>query len=399
MRHRVVLGFLALTIQAQDWPQFLGPTRNGVYPGVIPAGRPAILWKRDVGQGFAGPAVAQGKLILFHRVNDKETVESIDAKTGKAIWTFQYATAYRDDFGFDEGPRATPSISSGRVYTFGAEGTLHCLDLATGRRLWRVDTHSQFGVNKGFFGAAGSPLVEDNRVLLNVGGSNGAGIVALDAATGKTIWTATNDAASYSSPIAAAINGSRHTLFFTRAGLVDLDPATGRIRFQFSWRARMNASVNAAVPLVIGNLVFLSSSYGAGATLLDLSSGQPKQVWSSDDVMTNHYATSVHHNGFLYGYHGRQEEGPSLNCVELKTGKVRWSVNQFRAGTLTLAGDKLVILRESGELVIAPASPAGFQPSVKLQVLPAAVRAYPAIADGCLYVRNERSLAAVILRQ
>lgn len=398
MARRVLVGLIVLVVQAQDWPQFLGPTRNGVYPGVVPAGKPASVWKRDVGAGFSGPVVAQGKLILFHRVNDRETVESLDAKTGKTTWKFDYATAYRDDFGFDEGPRATPAIAAGRVYTFGAEGALHCLDFATGKKLWRVDTHSQFGVQKGFFGAAGSPLVEDNRVLLNAGGSNGAGIVALDASTGKTLWTATNDAASYSSPVTAEINGARHALFFTRAGLVDLDPATGKVRFQFPWRARMQASVNAAVPLVIGSLVFLSSSYGTGATLLDLSGGAPKQVWSSDDALTNHYATSVHHNGFLYGYHGRQEEGPSLRCVELKTGKVRWSVDQFRAGTITLAGDKLIVLRESGELMIAPASPSGFQPSIKMPALSATVRAYPAVAEGVVYVRNEKSLAAVSLR-
>ena len=161
---------------AQDWPQFLGPTRNGKYAGtdlttVFPKAGPPVVWKKTIGQGFSGPVVADGKLILFHRMGDKEIVECLDSATGKEIWRFDYPTHYRDDFGFDEGPRSTPSIASGRVYTFGAEGMLHCLDFATGKKLWAVDTHQQFDVRKGFFGAACSPLVEGRAVLLNIGGA------------------------------------------------------------------------------------------------------------------------------------------------------------------------------------------------------------------------------------
>ena len=166
---------------AQDWPQFLGPTRNGKYAAsdfttVFPKAGPPIVWKKTIGQGFSGPVVADGKLILFHRIGDKETVECLDSATGKEIWRFDYPTHYRDDFGFDEGPRSTPSIASGRVYTFGAEGMLHCLDFATGKKLWAVDTHQQFDVRKGFFGAACSPLVEGRAVLLNVGGTKPSGL-------------------------------------------------------------------------------------------------------------------------------------------------------------------------------------------------------------------------------
>src|SRR5262249_55036362 len=150
-------------------------------------------------------------------------------------------------------------------------------------------------------------------------------------------------------------NGVRHALFFTRAGLVDADPATGKIRFQFPWRARMQASVNAAAPLVVDDMVFVSASYGTGAALLQITPGGPKKIWASDDALTNHYATSVYKDGYLYGYHGRQEEGPSLRCIDFKTGKVRWNVDGFRAGTITLAGDRLLILREGGELVLAEA--------------------------------------------
>src|SRR6185295_15250810 len=141
---------------------------------------PTQLWQKRAGQGFSGPVVASGKLILFHRLDDKETVECLDAKTGKANWSFDYPTKYRDDFGFDEGPRATPAIADGRVYTYGAEGILHCLELEKGTDLWSKNIKAEFHTGKGFFGIANSPLIEGNAVLLNAGGRDGAGIVALD---------------------------------------------------------------------------------------------------------------------------------------------------------------------------------------------------------------------------
>jgi outer membrane protein assembly factor BamB len=398
------LSLLVASLAAEDWPQFLGPTRNGVYAGADiatswPAGGPALVWKRDVGQGFSAPVVAQGRLILFHRVGNRETVEAMEAKTGKKIWSFDYATNYRDDFGFDEGPRAAPVIAGGRVYTFGAEGVLHAIDFQTGRKLWSVATREQFGAGKGYFGSASGPLVEGNKVLVNVGGPKGAGIAAFDAETGKVLWTATNDEGSYSAPAAATIAGVRHALFLTRAGFVDLDPATGKVGYQMRWRSRNDASVNAATPLVIGDMVFLSASYNTGATVLQFAGGQWKQLWASDEALSNHYSTSVYRDGYLYGYHGRQEYGQALRSVELKTGKVAWNVDDFGAGTVTLVGDRLLLVRESGELLVAPATPKGFQPGAKARLLDRTIRSYPALADGFLYVRNEKTLACFNLRK
>ena len=167
----------ARSVAAQDWPQILGPNRNGIYTGPeivpsFPRSGPPQLWTRDVGAGFAGPAVAGDRLILFHRVNNRETVEAMDANTGKTIWTFDYPTAYRDDFGFDEGPRAVPVIAGGRVFTHGADGMLHGIDFASGKMLWSVDTRKVFEAPKGYFGVASSPVVDGNRVLVNVGGKS-----------------------------------------------------------------------------------------------------------------------------------------------------------------------------------------------------------------------------------
>jgi outer membrane protein assembly factor BamB len=401
------LSVLAVSLGAQviaaDWPQILGPARNGVYTG-LPLSEawgtagPRVVWRKPIGQGLSGPVVAQNRVILFHRVANTEVVEAIDAASGKTQWQYTYPTSYRDDFGFDEGPRAVPVVANGVVYTFGAEGQLHAVDLASGKKIWSEDTMRRFGVPKGFFGAAGSPLVEDGRVIANIGGKN-AGIVAFDAKTGKVLWTATEDAASYSSGIGATIAGLRTAVFLTRHELVGLDPASGQVRFQRPWRARQAASVNAATPIVNGDFIFVSAEYGPGAGVLRLDGSKLTDVWSSDDVLSNHYATSVFSDGYLYGFHGRQEFGQSFRAVEFQTGKVRWSQDRFGAGSVTLAGNRLLILRENGEMVLAAASPDGFKPLARAQILPATVRAYPAIADGMVYVRNDNTLVCLDLRK
>ena len=394
---------LAVPLAAADWPQFLGIERNGVYRGAVlndkwpPAG-PRVLWRKQIGSGLAGPVVAQNHLIVFHRIEGREVVDALDPQTGVARWRHAYPTAYRDDFGFDEGPRAVPVVADGIVYTFGAEGRLHAIDLSSGKPLWNVDAMKQFGVPKGFFGAAGSPLVENGRVIANIGGKD-AGIVSFDAKTGNVLWTATSDGASYSSGIAASLLGRRYALFLTREGLVGLDPSNGQVRFRRAWRARQAASVNAATPLVVGNSIFISAEYGPGAGMLQFDGTKLTDAWMSNDVLSNHYATSVHYEGRLFGFHGRQEFGPVFRAVQMESGKVLWSTERFGAGSVTLAGGHLVIVRETGELMLAAASGTAFQPIANAQVLPPTVRAYPALADGLLYVRNGDTLACVDLRK
>lgn len=397
----LALLLLCTSLRAADWPQFLGPTRNGLSTEHVgdhfPPSGPKVVWKKDIGQGFSGPVVAAGKLILFHRLTDRETVECLDAHTGARVWISDYPTHYQDDFGFDEGPRATPTIADGKIFTFGAEGMLSCWDLSNGKRVWQIDTKDQFTAAKGFFGLACSPLVEGDAVIVNIGGGKGAGIVAFDKSTGKVLWKATDDEASYSSPVAATFNGKRYILVFNRDGLVVLDPASGKVFFNFPWRSRTRESVNAATPQVIGDEIFLSASYGTGAAMLRFHEAGPETVWSGDEILSNHYATSVYHDGFLYGFDGRQESGPNLRCVDAKTGKVRWSQDNFGAGTLMLAGNQLLVLTEKGELIVAPANPDGFKPASHTQVLPFNSRAYPALADGLYYARSKDKLVCVDL--
>ena len=387
-------------VVAEDWPQHLGPRRDGTSLEPAPeqwtSSGPPILWKRSVGEGFSAPTVVNRRLILFHRANGHEVVDCLDAATGELQWTHRYTTAYRDDFGFDEGPRAAPTIAGDKVFTFGAQGVLSALELTSGRPLWKVETHPRFKVRKGFFGAATSPLVDSGRVFVNVGGPD-AGIVAFNAETGEVAWQSTRQGASYSSPVSAKLGGEPAVVFLTREGLVITDTATGTLRHSLRWRSRSGSSVNAATPLVLDDRIFLSASYGTGATLLQLSSEKPQPVWTSDEILSNHYATSVYSKGHLYGFHGRQEYGPALRCIRLDTGEVRWSLERFGSGSLTLVSDTLLVLHEDGRLISATASEAGFEPRSMAKLLEGVVRAYPAYSDGVLFARNKRELVAARL--
>jgi outer membrane protein assembly factor BamB len=194
------------------------------------------------------------------------------------------------------------------------------------------------------------------------------------------------------------LGGETLALFHTRGGLEIVDPAKGTVKHQLPWRSRSRASVNAASPLVIDDVIFISASYGTGAAALRFGASGLTKIWSSDEALSSHYATAVHRDGVLYGFHGRQEYGQSFRAVELLTGKVLWDEEGFGAGTVTLAGDKLVIVRESGELVAAEASPKDFRELARARLLKGTVRAYPALSDGVIYLRNETTLAAFDLR-
>jgi outer membrane protein assembly factor BamB len=399
----LLTGCLGSAASAADWPQFLGPNRDSVSPqtGLFeawPQGGPPVVWQRPIGSGFSGPVVAGGRLVLVHRQGDKEIVACLDAATGKEHWQFAYPSGYRDDFGMDEGPRSTPVIAGNHVYTLGAEGRLHCLDVATGKKIWDRSLNAEYQVPKGFFGVATSPLVEGNLVLVNVGGKQ-AGIVTFDRDTGKEVWRATNHEASYSSPVAATFNGKRQVIFFTREGIVLLEPRTGAITYSKRWRARMHASVNAATPLVAGDLVFVSACYGTGAILLHIGPDHVEELWKNDEAMSNHYNTCVQNKGYLYGFHGRQEEGARLRCVELKTGKIQWTDDHTGCGSMILVQDQLIVLNEHGQLVLIEATPVSYKEKARAQVLTAPCRSPIALADGLLYGHDSKKLVCWKLKK
>lgn len=382
---------------AGDWPQILGPNRNGIavdeqLADAWPADGPKTLWQRDVGRGLAGVAVAGDRVVLFHRLDDEEVAEALDARSGQGIWKQSFPTSYQSAIAEDDGPRCVPLIYDGHVYLCGAQGDLHCLDLASGEVRWTRAAYRDFDAPEGYFGAGSTPLVEDGKLLVNVGGRNGAGIVAFDLATGETAWQATDEAASYSSPCAVTLDGTRHVLFVTRLSLVSLDPRDGSERFSLPFGKR-GPTVNAATPLVIDGHVFVTANYGVGAVFARIGADSVAPVWENDDVMSSQYATSVFSEGHLYGIDGGDSIGAPtrLRCFDPFTAKVQWT-EACSNGTLLLAGDKLLLLGTDGRLTLVAPSPEGYRELAAASVLRTETRALPALAHGQLYVRDTRTL-------
>jgi outer membrane protein assembly factor BamB len=395
----------------EDWPEFLGPRGTGVSgeTGLLekwPDGGPPVLWKKQIGEGYSAPSVRGNRLVLFHRPagrqfsGPEEVVECLAADTGKPLWRYAYPTRYVDPYGYNGGPRCTPLLTADRCYTFGAEGMLTCLDLASGKQIWQRDTAEEFQIPPAFFGVGASPILEQNRLIVMVGGHPRSGMVAFDAATGKTVWENVGSEAfpdppvriqrdrppvklaSYATPLAATIHGKRHVLCFMRPGLVSVDPQTGEPNFSFWFRSQLHDSVNAARPVVVGDRVFLSAAYETGAALLKVHADGKKYdvVWQDVDAMQNHWSTCIHHDGYLYGFSGRHEPGSTFRCLELASGKLMWATQDVNAndepdpkaglgatepkyygrGSAILAEGKFIVLAERGTLALVQAAPHEF---------------------------------------
>jgi len=389
--------YAASTVVAGDWPQILGPHRNGVATGERlaeswPAKGPKVVWERSVGDGFSGIVVADGVAVLFHRVGGNEVVEGMNAKTGKVLWTAKHPSDFASGFSPDKGPRCTSVIYKGTVYVFGAQGVLRAVALKDGKSLWMRKTHAEFGAPEGYFGAGSTPIVEGDKLLVNVGSRTGAGIVAFDLKSGKTRWKATKEYASYSSPVAATVDGVRHVLFITRMQLVSLNPADGSVRFSVPFGKR-GPTVNGASPVVLNGHVFATAHYGVGALYGKIGKAKLGVVWQSDEILSSHYMTPVEHNGLLYGIHGQERVNtPELRCIDPKTKVVRWTKRGFGYGSLLKAGDKLLALTTNGELILLNADPKKFHELARAKVSTTTTRALPALSDGRLYVRDEGTL-------
>lgn len=377
---------------AGEWPQILGPDRNGIARGETllaewPDDGPEVKWTCDLGSGYAGVAVADGKVIAFHRKNDEEIVEALDAKSGKSLWQTSFEANYRGGIDSNTGPRCVPLVHEKQVFAFGADGDLHCVDLATGAKRWSRSLYEDYKADRGYFGAGSTPIVVDGRLLVNVGG-RGAGLVGLDPATGKTLWQKTDEDASYSSPTATGINGYPQALFVTRYNALLVDPKTGDTHSPLPFGKR-GPTVNAAAPLIIGNDLFLTASYGVGAVQAKIDKSGVRQVWANDDSLSSQYATPVVHKGYLYGTHGREDVGiAALRCVELATGNVKWSEEGYGVAHPILAGDKILLQSVDGRVTLIAANPDQYEELATATLARDPTRTLPALSAGRLFVRT-----------
>lgn len=384
------------SLWAGDWPQLLGPQRDGVV--AADAGKKLIepnpLWDRELGAGFSGPVVAEGKVIVAHRLGDDLVVEAVDPQTGVMLWTFKRPTDYVDSFGFDNGPRGVPAVAEGRVFVHGADGIVDALDLATGAALWQVDTVAEFASPQGFFGRACSPLVMGERVIITPGGKKDgkpAGVVALEVTTGKLLWQSVDDEAGYASPV--RLDGDR-LLCWLRNEVWLLTATDGAVLARRKLRSSMDASVNACQPLLLpGDQVLISAGYGVGLHVLSLPDLKP--VWDKEMLLDAHYGTPVLSGALLFGFDGRAERGQTLRCIDLTSREKRWQSDTVPGGTLIRVGEHLLAVTEQGEVWVAEASDKALNLIHREQILRSGHRAHIAFSDGILFARDGAQLVAV----
>lgn len=388
--------------RAGDWPQILGPDRNGIAVDekiveAFPKGGPTVRWTREVGEGFAGVAVSRGKVILFHRSEDEERVDAFDARTGGPQWSVSFPAAYAGGVSPDRGPRCVPVIDGERVFVLGAAGDVHCVGFADGKKIWSRSLTREFKAQEGYFGFGSTPIVEGDKLIVNAGGRAGAGIVAFATADGKPVWQSTDEQASYSSPVGVTRDGIRHVVFVTRMSALSINPEDGRVRWKFPFGAR-GPTVNAATPLVFDDQLFLTASYGVGAVLARFDRDQAETIWANNETMSSQYSTCVRHDGLLYGIDGRQDVGVArLRCFDPQTGKVHWTKDRFGVASLILADGKLIIVKDEGVLVLVSATPTGYRELGQARLSTTTTRALPALSEGLLFVRDTETLKCIDL--
>lgn len=382
---------------AGDWPQILGPERNGIAAGEQlaeswPASGPKLLWQRDIGAGLAGVAVVGDSVYLFHRQGDEEIVECFAAADGAPRWRTPFPARFSGGVHEDQGPRCVPTVHGDRVVLFGAAGDLHCVAAADGKPIWSRAVNQDYEVRDGYFGVGSSPVVVGDRLLVNVGGKNGAGLAAFSLATGETLWKGTDEGASYSAPTVAKIQGQTRAVFVTRMNVVGVVPESGEVAFRFPF-GKQGPTVNAATPLVLNDLLFVSASYGVGAVAAKLEADRAQPVWRRDDVMSSQYVTCIHRDGYLYGVDGRQDVGVArLRCFDPKTGEVKWTTEHFGMAALILAGDKALALKTEGRLVLFRPTPERYEALAEAQLFDDTAQALPALSNGRLFARDTKQL-------
>lgn len=375
----------ALLLAAGDWPHWRGPQRNGVssesgWLDTWPAEGPAVAWKADVGTGFSSVTVADGRAYTIGNANDVDTVVCLDAAKGTVIWRHSYDSILEPEF-FEGGPTSTPAVDGNRVYTIGRWGDVFCFDAATGKIVWSVNLEKQGGFPPPKWGFGGSPLVLENLVVLNVGDAG----VALDKSTGKIVWKSAATESGYSTPLPLRRGDDTQVLLGSGRSYLAVNARTGREIWRIKWITTYG--VNAADPVVDGDLVFISTGYQKGCALLRLGTGEPEVVYQSR-ILRCQMNPGVLLAGHLYAIDGDTTEKTALKCVELATGTEKWSHPVKGAGAVSVADGRLLLLGGTGELTVAPASPAGFKPTASAAVIKGKCWTVPVLANGRIYCRS-----------
>lgn len=384
-------------VLAGDWPQFGGPTANFIAPdtGINKDWKtkpPKELWRINLtDDGYAGPAVAAGKMFIIDHEGAQDVVRAVDIATGKDAWTFKYDDATKSNYGF---ARSTPAFDNGKIYTFSRTGNLHCLDAAKGTSLWSRNVRADFRGKAGGWDYAASPVIDGEKLIVCPGG-DGASVVALDKNTGKDIWKGGgNDKAGYATPVIATLGGKKQYIIFAGSSVYGADAASGAQLWQFPWKTGYD--VNAAMPIVMGNNVFITSNYDHGCALVSVGAGGASQAYTTKD-MQSHFSTPVLFNGRIYGTASNKSE--ELVCIDPQSGKALWRQPGFEKGGVVAADGVIIALGgKTGDCVMAALKPDAYQELGRIKPLGGQSWTAPILADKKLYVRNKQALVCLDLK-
>ena len=418
----LVVAGLALPVNGEDWPQWRGANRDGQWQeaGLIEKFRSSELapkWRVEIGSGYCGPTVAQGRVYVMDRVTEpvsQERVHCFDEHTGKKLWAHEYACDY-GRVAYPAGPRASVTIENGRAYALGSTGRLHAFDAATGKIAWQIDLDEQYQIAMPIWGIAASPLVFENLVILHIGGDK-ACVVALNKETGDEAWRALSDRAQYSAPILVQQAGQPVVVCWTGDSVAGLTARTGKVLWRHEWKPR-NMPIGVATPVVERDRVFFTSFYD-GSLLLNLRQDKPEveKLWhrigrdeKNTDALHSIISTPVFDDGYIYGVDSYGE----LRCLDAATGERVWedrtAVPTARWSTIHFVknGDRYWLFNERGELVIAKLSPQGYHEISRAKLLEPTLDqlrqrggvcwSHPAFANKHVFARNDKELVCACL--
>ncbi|WP_417850803.1 PQQ-binding-like beta-propeller repeat protein [Thalassoglobus sp.] len=403
----IFLSTLSSIAVAEDWPQFLGPQRNGISKETnllnqFPEDGPKVVWRSPVGVGMSGISVV-GETVFTLAQNDQyQYVIAIDSKTGDHRWRSPLAPAYENTMG--DGPRSTPAIDEGNVFAVSGEGILGCFSATDGGKKWSVDPVQEFGGKPAEYGVACSPILTSEHVIITVGLPK-ATVAAFDRSSGKIAWTAgTGNAAGYSSPTLLSLHDQVQLVVFHGQGVFGLDPKTGKELWSYPYITDYHCNI--ATPIAVDGNVLISAGENHGTALLNVpakSGGEINEIWTSfgnRSIFRNEWQTSILLDGYLYGFDNIGSAGPVTNlaCVEAKTGKLIWQKKRFGKGNLIAADGKLWCSTMDGELVIVAATPEKFQELGRASLI-GETRQAPSLSQGRLYLRDGAEMVCVDVKK
>ena len=394
-----------LTSATGEWPQFLGPTQNGICTetGLIdgwPSAGPTELWRTNIGTGMSTVAVSNGKLFTLAQSTEQQFAIAIDARSGNKVWSRELSGEYRNQMG--DGPRATPAVAGDVVFVHTGEGILAALKTTDGSVVWQKNLVKKLGGKPIEYGISSSPLLVGNLVVVQPGVSGGT-VVACDQKSGEIIWESGAGSAAYSSPVLLNVGDKQQVVAFTGPAALGLEPTSGKQLWNY--RFKTDFDCNTANPIAVGKNVLISSGENHGSALLSVDGGSAKEIWTSfgrTSVLRAEWQTPLLIDDHLYGFDNVGSAGPVTNlcCIEAKTGSRVWEKKRFGKGNLIAADGKLFISTMKGELVLVAATPDGFQELARSKEgIVDTTRQAPVIAAGKLYLRGKQELVCLDVKK